>query len=168
MRSRLSFGFLFSLGGVGCLILLGLAYLLQYWHQLTPCPLCLFQRYTFWLITLVFLVGSAHQSKAVGRILYCGLLLILNGMGILFASRQLWLQHLPPEQMPACTAGLELLLTHHSILETLGIVIADSGECGLVDFKIFGLPLAAWSLVGFIGIMIYVITVLILQKKRRI
>lgn len=167
MKFRLSFRFLCGLGVVGCCVLLGLAYLLQYGYQLAPCPLCLFQRYVLWIIAVVFLAAMMCQ-KTVGRIFYSVLILLLSGVGILLAGRQLWLQHLPLEQMPACTAGLERLLAYHSVFETFGIVLTGSGECGLVEFRILGLSLAAWSFMAFIVIMLSVIIMLVLQKKRRI
>src|SRR5579872_139572 len=104
MISGFSFRQLFAFGALLCLSILASAYLLQYAKELTPCPLCLLQRYTFWILSALFLLGAIWPYKKPWRIGISSLLLLFSLIGILLASRQVYLQSLPPDQVPPCTA----------------------------------------------------------------
>ncbi len=167
MSLGFSFRQLFVFGALLCLCLLGAAYLLEYAKELHPCPLCLLQRYTLWILVLIFLSGAIWPYKKKFRLLLSILLFLFSVLGVLFAGRQVWLQSLPPDQIPPCTAGFERLLAFHSIPETLKIVISSSGECGVVDYRIFGFSLAVWSLAVFVLLILYMGILLFVEKKRR-
>lgn len=167
MTSTFSFRQLFVFGAMLCLSLLCAAYLLEYAKELTPCPLCLLQRYDFFLITFLFLLGAIWPKNKRWRLWISSLVLVFSVIGMLIASRQVWLQSLPPDQVPPCTAGFERLLSFHSLTETLAIVIRSSGECGVVDYRIMGFSLALWSLFVFILLIFYAIILIFVEKKRR-
>jgi len=165
-KLRCSSRTVFMVGGLSSLLVLGLAYFLEYWKHLTPCSLCLLQRYVLWTIALVCGVGAIHGSrtKAV-LIFYSGLILAQSALGGLLAGRQVWLQHLPPDQVPNCTAGIERLLMYYSPLETLKMVILTSGECGTVDFRVLGLSLAVWSFILFLMLGGIGVGVCLIERK---
>jgi disulfide bond formation protein DsbB len=167
MNMAFSFRQLFALGALLCLSLLSSAYLLEHVKELHPCPLCLLQRLVFWTLTLIFLIGAIWPHNRKLRLWLSSSVLFFSALGILLAGRQVWLQSLPPDQIPPCTAGFERLLAFHSIPETLQIVISSSGECGVVDYRIFGFSLALWSLAIFILLILYGGILLFLDKKRR-
>jgi len=167
MYLAFSFRQLFAFGALLCLSILGSAYLLEYAKELNPCPLCLLQRYMLWLLMFVFVCGAIWPYRRKLRLLFSSLILIGSVLGILLAGRQVWLQSLPPDQIPPCTAGLERLLTFHSIPKALQIVISSSGECGVVDYQIFGFSLAIWSLSVFTLLIFYGGILFYLEKKRR-
>ena len=73
----------------------------------------------------------------------------LSAIGIGLTGRQVWLEHLPPSEVPSCTASLERLFDMYPIFEALRQVLTTAGECGVVLMRIFGLSLAQWSLVIF-------------------
>lgn len=165
-----SFRFLFLLAGVTCLFSLGSAYLLEHWQHLTPCPLCLLQRYVFWGMAVWCLIAAFHAPETFGRRIYALGLTALSGLGIFLAGRQVWLQQLPIDQRPPCIAGLDQLLQHHSLTEAIRLTVTVSGECGAVDFQILGGSLAAWSLGVFILFGLFGLWALLRpgEKKRRI
>ena len=66
------------------------------------------------------------------------------------AARQVWLQHLPANQVPACGPGLGYMLERFPLYETLKKVLAGSGECAEVGWKFLGLSIAGWSLLWFV------------------
>lgn len=167
MISNVSFRQLFVFGALLCLSLLSTAYLLEYAKDLTPCPLCLLQRYDFWIITFLFFLGAIWPKPRKWRLWVSSLVLVFSVIGMLIASRQVWLQSLPPDQVPPCTAGFERLLSFHSLTETLAIVIRSSGECGVVDYRIMGFSLALWSLFVFVLLIVYSMILIFLEKKRR-
>jgi protein dithiol:quinone oxidoreductase len=152
----------FAIGGFFCLILLGIAYFLEYHFKLNPCPLCLLQRYVLWIMTVLFFMGSFSAKKITGY-LYSILLFIFGLLGCLLALRQIWLQHLPKEQVPSCTAGLQRMLEIYPILDVFKIIFNSASECATEQFSIFGL-----SLIGFIILVVITTFILILIKKRRV
>lgn len=134
-----------------CAVLLAWAYYLEYVQGLEPCPLCIFQRLAFLAMALVLLVAAAHHPRAWGARVYAGLLLLGAGAGVALALRHLYLQSLPPDQVPVCGPGLDYMLETFPLLETIRTVLAGSGECAEVD-KIWGLSIPAWTLMGYLGI----------------
>lgn len=165
---NLSFRQLFLAAALVCLAFLGLAYGLQFQLKLEPCPLCLLERYVFWCIAFVLILGSIHSVKSWGRFVYSGFLIFFGLLGISLTLRHLWLQQLPPEKVPACTAGLERLLAYQPFLQVLKTVLTASGECAKADFILLGLSLPAWAFLAFSGFTLLGVILIIFQKKRRI
>ena len=97
----------FLFGTVACAALLGYALYAQYQMFLDPCPLCIFQRVVFIGRGIVFLLGALHGPKGWGRKLYGVLVLFISMIGVGISGRHVWLQNLPPDQVPACGPGLE-------------------------------------------------------------
>ena len=92
------------LGALAPAGLLATGYYLQYFQGQDPCPLCHVQRAFYYAVGIVFLVAAVHRPRRVGHILYCllGLLFALGGLGV--AARHVWIQHLPPDKVPAICA----------------------------------------------------------------
>src|SRR5262245_48879706 len=86
----------YAMGALDCALLLGYAYYLQYVQGLQPCPLCLVQRGFFYLMLAGFLVAAVHGPGKVGAIIYSALIFLFAAGGAATASRQVWLQSLPP------------------------------------------------------------------------
>ena len=100
----------FAFGALACAALLGYAIYSQYQLFLDPCPLCIFQRGVFIAMGIVFLLGFLHGPKGWGRKGYGTLVFFIGMVGVGIAGRHVWLQHLPPDQVPACGPGLEYML----------------------------------------------------------
>jgi protein dithiol:quinone oxidoreductase len=150
---------LFRLGHVVIfLITLGVlltSYYLQYADELQPCPLCLMQRgMTFGILFFALLGIFFHARK--GR---CGMawgVFVFALGGIFFASRQLWLQALPPAETGMCLPGVEMLihrLPWHEVVHAF--VWGSSSGCGEVSWTFVHLSMAAWSALYFalMGVM---------------
>jgi protein dithiol:quinone oxidoreductase len=71
-------------------------------------------------------------------------------MGAAVAGRQVWLQHLPPDQVPECGPGLEYMLEVYPLGETLAKILKGTGDCAEVDWTFLGLSIAEWALISFI------------------
>ena len=61
----------------------------------------------------------------------------------------MWLQTLPPDQVPSCGPGLGYMLDAFPFAKMLKLVFTGSGECAKVE-PILGLPMPAWSLLWFV------------------
>ena len=147
MNSPLHSGRLINLFiALACLLLLGFGYYLQFVQDLDPCPLCILQRVAYLGIGLVCLVGFVHGSAT--RI-YNALALVCALAGAAVATRQVWLQHLPPERVPECGPGLDFILQAFPIFDALKLIFTGSGECAETLWTFLSLSIAEWSLFWF-------------------
>jgi disulfide bond formation protein DsbB len=156
------------IGFLICAAVLCAAYYLEYQYMLAACPLCILQRIVFMALGLVFLIGIIIKFKDFMVYLYGGSIILLSLCGAALAGRQIWLQYFAPPQKISCSASLSHLLEIYPFLSALKIALAGSGECAIIDFKIFGLSIAAWSLVIFSAIALTMLYTICWQKKRRI
>ncbi|MFZ5561430.1 MAG: disulfide bond formation protein B [Pseudomonadota bacterium] len=125
---------------------------LQHYQQLDPCPLCVFQRVAMTGVGLLALLAFLHGPGRTGRRIYAGLTLLAALGGMAVAGRHVWLQHLPPEQVPACGPGLEYWLDTFPLHEVMAKVFRGSGECAVIDWAFLGLSLPAWTLAAFVAL----------------
>ena len=126
---------------------------LEHVKYLDPCPLCITQRLFYIMIGLFALVGLvAFRSRLVQRI--AASLMFLSAIGgIVTAGRQVWLQHLPADQVPACGPGLQYWLDNNPMLETLSLLFKGDGNCAEVKWQFLGLSIGEWSLAWFVLFM---------------
>ncbi len=146
---------LFFLAAIASAGMLAFALYLQEVVHLEPCPLCIFQRVFVMAIGVVAAVAAMHNPAVLGRRLYAGAmgLLAMGGGGV--AGRQVWLQHLPADQVPECGPDLDYMLESFPLNETLQRVLRGSGECAKVDWTLLGFSIAEWMLMVFSGFLIY-------------
>jgi disulfide bond formation protein DsbB len=136
-----------------CTTLICYALYLQYIDGLEPCPLCIFQRICVIIIGVVFLVAGFHHPGRAGATVYALVQLLAGGAGIAFAGRQVWLQSLPADQVPACGMGLNYMLDTLPFTDVLKKVFEGSGECAEKAWEFLHLSLAGWALVFFIAMI---------------
>ena len=141
----------FALGAAACAILLGYGFYLQYHDGQNPCPLCLVQRGFYFGLLFIFLIGAVHGPKKVGSVFYGFLGFLLAAAGAATAGRQVWLQHLPADQVPKCGPDLYFMLDNFPLSRTITNLFKGSGECAEVTWRFLGLSIAEWSLVCFVG-----------------
>jgi disulfide bond formation protein DsbB len=133
-----------------CAALLAYAYYTQFFLGLEPCPLCVFQRIAMIALFMSFLLGAALGAGPRRSKMIAALIAITAGGGAGIAGRHVWLQSLPPEQVPACGPGLDYMLDVFPLWEVLEMVFTASGECAEVDWSFLGLSMPAWVLGWFI------------------
>jgi protein dithiol:quinone oxidoreductase len=145
----------FGTGALVCIGLLAFAYFLQYVQGLEPCPLCMVQRGFFYAVMVLFIVAAMHGPRSRGAFVYSTLITLFAFGGAAAASRQVWLQHLPPDKVPQCGPDLFFMLENFPLSRTWEKLFYGTGECAKVDWKFLGLSIAGWSLVWFIALAIY-------------
>ena len=127
----------------------GYALKTQYVDGLQPCPLCMTQR-GFYVLTAVFaLIGALHNRA---RRVYGTLAALAALGGVAVAGRQVWLQHLPKDQVPACGPSLEYMLQTLPMGDVLARMFKGDGNCAVVDWQLLGFSMAEWSLLLFIAL----------------
>lgn len=130
--------------------LLGFGYFLQYVKGLEPCPLCITQRFFFFLIAGLSIISFLHNPNALFSRLYSSVGIVFSLSGASFAMRQLYLQSLPDDQVPACGPSIEYIFNNFPITEALGILLRGDGNCAEVVWSFLGLSIPAWSLTAFL------------------
>lgn len=129
-------------------------FFLQHYMGLSPCPLCVFQR-----VGLMVMGGFALVTAIINpKPMFAKLLLWIGSLtGIVWATgvaaRHVWLQHLPPDQVPSCGPGLNYWLETLPMKQVFNTVLSGSGECALVDWTFMGLSIPEQSLIFFSGLI---------------
>jgi len=142
-----------------CACMMPFALYAQHGLQLEPCPLCVFQRVAVITMGLVFLLAAIHNAGRWGGAIYSLLLTMAALVGAGVAGRQLWLQSLPPDKVPACGPGLDFMLDAFPLADVLEMVLSGSGECAEVSWTLLGLSMPAWVLIGVTCLAIYGVVV---------
>lgn len=147
-----------------CLCLLGFGLYLEHYQGIEPCPLCAFQRMCYIAVTMITLAAVIHNPGCWQRYIYSTLTLIASLIGAGIAGRQVWLQHLPADQVPACGPGLEYMMEVFPFMEAMKMIISGSGECAEVHWTFLSLSIAEWSLICFS--LIFISTLVITFKLK--
>ncbi len=133
-----------GLAALACAGLMAYAFYTQYGLGLEPCPLCILQRVAVIATGVIFFLATLHGPGRLGRRFYGGLAALAAASGLGVAGRHVWLQNLPPDQVPACGPGLDFMLDTFGIGEVLRMVLSGSGECADVSWQFLGLSMPAW------------------------
>lgn len=145
-------GFLFIMS----LIAMGFALLFLQGHlNLLPCPLCVLQRIGVMLMGAFALLALIISPKG----LWPRLLLWLGSFaGVLWsavvAARHVYIQHLPPDQVPSCGPGLDYWMETLPLQQVLKEVFSGSGECATIDWTFIGLSIPEQALILFSGLLL--------------
>lgn len=138
------------IGAVTVAGLFAAALTLQYVLHEEPCPLCMVQRVIFIAIGALFFIAALHAPAQTGRRIYAALIALFSLSGVGVASRHIWLQHLPKDQVPACGPGLDYMLSNFPMAEVLQELMHGSGECAAKGWTFLTLGIPEWSLVWYV------------------
>lgn len=161
----LSFRQLCALGFAACVGGMAFVLYLQHYEALAPCPMCVFQRVAMVAAGLAFLAGALHAPRGSARWAYSGLALLSAGAGAGIAARHVWLQNLPPDQVPACGPTLDYLMDMLPFTEVVTTILKGDGNCALIDWSLFGLSLPGWALVAFAGLAALAVAAPLIARK---
>ena len=155
---------LYLAGALIVAVLFCSALYLQYVLRQDPCPLCMIQRVIFIAIGVLFFIAALHNAKQVGAKVYSVLIALIALAGVGVASRHIWIQHLPKDQVPACGPGLDFMLQHFPMSEVWQELMHGSGECAAKGWTFLTLGIPEWSLIWYV--LLGVFAVLVGWKKR--
>ena len=120
---------------------------------LPPCPLCMTQRVFVVLWGVIALVAALHNPARTGRRIYATLCALAALAGAAVAVRHVWIQHLPPDQVPACGPSLEYMLDTLPFSETVTMVLMGDGDCAAIHWTFLGLSIPEQTLVMAAGVL---------------
>ena len=137
---------------LSCLTLLGIAMYMENVIGLQPCPLCMMQRLFFAMTGLIALIAFIHNPLDWGKSVYGFVCAAFAFGGGGFAIRQIYLQHLPKDKVPACGPSLGYMLEVFPMSEVLTAMLSGDGNCAEVVWQdhVIGMSIPEWSLVGFV------------------
>jgi len=137
---------------VSCTGLMAYALYNQYVEFLDPCPLCIVQRVAFIWMGAFALLAAIHNPSGWGRKLYAWVITLGTALGVASAWRHIWLQGLPPGDVPECGPGLNYMLENFPLTEVFSSVLNGSGSCAEVSWTFMGLSMPMWTMVWYIGL----------------
>lgn len=136
---------------VGILLILVAVLYFQNHLGLEPCYLCITQRVFIMAIAAVCALAALHNPTQRGQKLYAGLSTGLALVGGYFSGKQLWLQSLPEDKVPACGIPVDYLFDVFSLSEAISHLLRGDGNCAEVQWQLLGLSMPGWVLLAFIG-----------------
>ena len=145
---------LFVYGFVLCVVLVATALYFQHVMGLEPCPLCIFQRIFVMVLGVVMLAGAIHDPGTGWRRGYGAATLVVAALGIVVAGRHVWLQSLPPDQVPSCGPDMSYMLEAFPLTDVLIAMTRGTGDCAEVAWSFLGLSIPGWALVGFAALTV--------------
>lgn len=120
--------------------------------DLAACPLCMTQRVFVLAWGIVALIAALHNPAGWGRRVYGALCALAAMGGGAIAARHVWLQHLPPDQVPACGPSLEYMLETLPFSDTISLVLMGDGNCAETMWTFMGLSIPEQTLLLFTGV----------------
>lgn len=138
--------------------LLAYAYYAQFFMGLDPCPLCILQRLGFMVMGAFALGGLIFGPRGLWR-WFWGLPILVGGAwGIVTASRHVWLQHLPADQVPDCGPSMYFMLEmQFPLAEILNEAFTGAGDCAEVNWSFLGLSMPSWTLIWYVGLSFFTV-----------
>jgi disulfide bond formation protein DsbB len=150
---NISARWLYLAGALFIALLYSGALYIQYVLHEEPCPLCMIQRFAFIAMLVFFVLGALHNPGRLWTWIYTGLIGLFGLFGIAVASRHIWIQHLPKDQVPACGPGLDFMLDHFPLSKILKELMHGSGECAAKGWNFMGLGIPEWSLLSYVALV---------------
>ncbi len=137
---------------LACGGMMGFALYAQYVLMLEPCPLCVFQRIATIALGLVVLAAALHDPGRIGGRIYALLVLLAAGFGVGVAGWHVYLQNLPADEVPGCGPGFEYIMENFALFDALELIFQGSGECADVVWRLLGLSMPSWVIIGLGGL----------------
>ncbi len=124
---------------VACVATIGIVLYMEHVMLLSPCGLCITQRVFVILCGLTCLASAIHNPSFNGQRLYAFGGASMCIFGSYFAGRQIWLQNLPEDLVPACGPGFTYIFDNFPFMDLLSFLLVGDGNCAEVQFRFLGL-----------------------------
>jgi len=123
------------------------------------------QRFIFIALLVLFVLATLQNPKSLGAKIYGALIALtaLSGVGV--ASRHIWIQHLPKDEVPACGPGLNYMLENFPMSEVLQELMHGSGECAEKGWTFFTLTIPELSLIWYVLLGAWAVMIALREKQ---
>ncbi len=120
---------------------------------LDPCPLCMVDRGILVAIAAVSAIAFVHNSSGIMRWIYSAVAGLFSIFGVGVAARHIWLQGLPPDQVPECGPDLSYMLDVFPLGDVIKRIFTGSGQCAEVSWTFLGMTIPQQTLLLFVLIL---------------
>ena len=130
-----------------------------------PCPMCIVQRWCFAFAGLSALGLLVFKNNYLNRLLMIGLYGFLI-FGILFSSRQIFVQNLPIDELMSiggCGMPFSTMVEYQGLFNALIMAYQGGPSCAEDGWR-FIFNFAEWALIAFLG-MIFLKTISALKQR---
>ena len=134
--------------------------------QLEPCPLCMVDRAILIVIAIASLFAFMHNSTGVARWVYSVVAGLFSISGIAVAARHIWLQGLPPDQVPECGPDLSYMLEVFPLGDVIKRIFTGSGQCAEVSWTFLGMTIPQQTLILFVVLFFLTLFAHVLGARR--
>ncbi len=146
---------LYFYGFIICVASLAFAFFyLEKTLYLDPCPLCIFDRVVIAALGIIFFIAFLHNPASFFKKLYGIVSILLCFIGIGLASRHIWLQNLPKDQVPECGPDLYFMFETLPFFDVIKKALSGSGSCAEVSWTFAGLTIPEQTLILFVALLI--------------
>ena len=139
---------------LGCAGLMCIALFFEHVEGLEPCYLCIMQRVMVIATGFLALLAVIHNPGRTGIRVYAALTSLSAIGGGSISIRQLWLQSLPKDQIPACGPSLDYMIDVFPLFEVVSMLLKGDGNCAEVLWTLLGISMPGWVLVAFTGLLL--------------
>jgi len=130
------------------------AYLFEVIGGFDACHLCILQRWTFGLIALCGLFLIIPNLLNIIRKFLLFAASLFAAAGGMISGRQIYLQHLPADQIPSCAPPMEFLLNTLPFLEVIQTILIGDGNCAEYEWR-FIFNFAEWAFIFFVALFLF-------------
>ncbi len=132
---------------------------------LDPCPLCILDRVVILALGALFLIAFLHGPRTIFAKIYGVLCIILCSIGIGLASRHIWLQNLPKDQVPECGPDLYFMLDTLPLFDALKKTLTGSGSCADTSWTFADLTIPEQTLILFVILLVLSVIQTVRSRK---
>ena len=147
----------FLLASIG---MIAIALFMEHFLELKPCILCYMQRGAVIVTGILAAIGFlVNPSKLLNYKIFISIIFLSIIVGMLLASRQLYLQSLPAELVPSCAPDIDYLISTLPFLEVIILAFTGDGNCAEVLWTFLGISIPGWVFISLCILMIYCLVI---------
>ena len=145
--------------------LLAFGYYLEFVEGLSPCLLCSMQRYCYFLLIFFAAAGLVLKRSKSSQLIINLTLTLISCLGIVLASRQIWLQRFSTQEALECIPSLNFLFETLPLNEIIYKIYLGGTDCAKVDWLFLGGSIADWSAAWFVLLLLASVRLLLGRER---
>ena len=137
-------------GFLACAAMMGFALYAEHFLGLSPCNMCILQRFCVIALGGVFLLAAVADAGDVGARLWGLAIFAVALIAALVAGRHVWMQMQPLGSLPSCGADFASLTEMMPLPEAVMTVLKGGGDCQAITWSLLGLSMPVWVVVAVV------------------
>lgn len=137
---------------------------------MTPCPLCMVQRFTLIFTGVMFIAVGVFDNQKIIRRIFTSLMVIGVIATMVTAVRHLWIIYGPKEEsaFSSCGADVHYMMENFPFHEFLNWAFKGTAECGVDEPLLLGIPIPAYTLLLSFALLWFPVLNTIVRRIKRI